>query len=31
MPDENEARLSQTTWIPFGQDVVMAGRLAPKG
>lgn len=28
--DENEARLSDVTWIPFGQDVVMAGRLATK-
>ncbi|KAE9374698.1 hypothetical protein N431DRAFT_438112 [Stipitochalara longipes BDJ] len=28
--DENEARLSGVTWIPFGQDVVMAGRLIPK-
>ena len=28
--DENEARLSGITWIPFGQDVVMAGRLALK-
>jgi 2,5-diamino-6-(ribosylamino)-4(3H)-pyrimidinone 5'-phosphate reductase len=28
--DENEARLNGVTWIPFGQDVVMAGRLAPK-
>jgi len=26
--DENEARLREVTWIPFGQDVVMAGRLA---
>jgi 2,5-diamino-6-(ribosylamino)-4(3H)-pyrimidinone 5'-phosphate reductase len=30
LQDENEARLSGVTWIPFGQDVVMAGRLAPK-
>jgi 2,5-diamino-6-(ribosylamino)-4(3H)-pyrimidinone 5'-phosphate reductase len=29
--DENEARLSEVTWISFGQDVVMAGRLTPKG
>lgn len=28
--DENEARLSEVTWIPFGQDVVMAGYLSPK-
>jgi 2,5-diamino-6-(ribosylamino)-4(3H)-pyrimidinone 5'-phosphate reductase len=28
--DENEARLREVTWIPYGQDVVMAGRLAPK-
>jgi 2,5-diamino-6-(ribosylamino)-4(3H)-pyrimidinone 5'-phosphate reductase len=28
--DENEARLNEVIWIPFGQDVVMAGRLAPK-
>ena len=28
--NENEARLSGVTWIPFGQDVVMAGHLAPK-
>jgi 2,5-diamino-6-(ribosylamino)-4(3H)-pyrimidinone 5'-phosphate reductase len=28
-PDENEARLRGVTWIPFGQDVVMAGQLAP--
>jgi 2,5-diamino-6-(ribosylamino)-4(3H)-pyrimidinone 5'-phosphate reductase len=27
-PEENEARLSEVNWIPFGQDVVMAGRLA---
>jgi len=28
--DENEARLSDVTWIPFGHDIVMAGRLSPK-
>jgi 2,5-diamino-6-(ribosylamino)-4(3H)-pyrimidinone 5'-phosphate reductase len=28
--DQNEARLGELTWIPFGQDVVMAGRLTPK-
>ncbi len=28
--DENEARLDEVTWIPFGQDVVVAGHLAPR-